>query len=282
MSDYRTKAHGRPMKPRQAAARTRAAPELPAGSLYRAVMLLNCIARGSRKGSSLTELVARTALPRPTIHRVLDMLVSIEWIERDAETSRFRLGMDLAALGYSAISQCPIERIAATELSALAERLDQVVYLNVRSGLDTVCIARYESESQIQVGRGRAGMRGPFGWTPSCLAMFSCLPEDEVQEIVRTNMSRYHRIEGFDERGFRKAVADAMEMGYGTYDNIVLDRTTSGLGVAICDPSGYPIAGVGTTYITGWLTEVQRQQCVLQMKHAAAQISKRLVSFRNK
>src|SRR5688500_3269534 len=105
------------MKPRQAAARTDAARELPAGRLYRAVMLLNCVARGSCKGTSLTELVARTALPRPTIHRVLDMLMSIGWIERDEETSRFRLGMDLAALGYSAIRQCPIERIATTELS---------------------------------------------------------------------------------------------------------------------------------------------------------------------
>jgi hypothetical protein len=34
------------------------------GSLNRAILLLEAIAAGSRKGSSLTELVARTALPR--------------------------------------------------------------------------------------------------------------------------------------------------------------------------------------------------------------------------
>lgn len=205
--------------------------------------------------------------------------MALGWVERDKQTLRFQLGPDLAALGYSAISRHPIVRIAATELGALAEKLNQVVYLGVRSGLDMVCIGRFESESQIQVGRGRAGMRGPFGMTPSCLGMFSCLPANEVIEIVKSNMSRYHRIEGFDERGFRKAVAEAMKTGYGTYDNIVLDRTTSGLGVPVCDPAGYPVAGIGTTYITGWLNDEQRQQCLVQMREAASGIGDRLFSL---
>ncbi len=270
------------MKAEQNGRRNVSESDLPPGSLNRAVLLLTTIARGSRKGSSLTELVAHTALPRPTIHRVLDLLITIGWVERDQQTSRFQLGADLAALGYSAISRHPIERIAATELSALAERLDQVVYMNIRSGLDMVCIGRYESRSQIQVGKGRVGMRGPFGMTQGCLAMFSRLPEGEVKKIIKANMSRYHRIEGFDERGFRKVVAEAMKTGYATYDNIILDRTTSGLGVPICDPSGYPIAGIGTSYITGWLNEKQRQHCLLQLRQAASRIAERLFSLDQK
>lgn len=248
----------------------------PAGSLNRAVILLTAIARGSSKGSLLTELVARTGLPRPTIHRVLDTLIELGWVERDPVTMRFNLGADLAALGYSAVSRHPLERIAATELSALAERLGQVVYLTVRSGLDMVCIGRYESESQVQVGKGRVGLRGPFGMSPACLAMFSRLPREEVEAVIVANLSRYHRIEGFDERGFRSAVEAALKNGYGTYDNIVLDRTTSAFAVPICDASGYPVASVGTTYITGWLDDTQRARCLLELRQSAARISGRL------
>lgn len=250
--------------------------DIPAGSLNRAVVLLTAIARGSSKGSLLTELVARTGLPRPTIHRVIDALIALGWVERDPATMRFNFGADLAALGYTAISRHPIERIAATELSALARQLNQVVYLGVRSGLDMVCIGRYESESQIQVGRGRVGLRGPFGMSPVCLAMFSRLPHEEVEAIIQANLSRYHRIEGFDENGFHRAVDAAMRNGYGTYDNIVLDRTTSGFGVPICDASGYPVAAIGTTYITGWLNEDQRAACLHAMQMAAEKISSRL------
>ncbi|PKO85048.1 MAG: transcriptional regulator [Betaproteobacteria bacterium HGW-Betaproteobacteria-12] len=243
------------------------------GSLNRAFLLLEAIASGSRKGSSLTELVARTSLPRPTIHRVLKTLIDHGWVIRDETSARFNLAMGLAALGYSAISRNPIEKIATTHLSVLAEQLNQVVYMGVRSGLDMVCIGRYESSSQIQVGQGRVGMRGPFGMSPSCLAMMSHLPLAEIESIISANLSRYHRIEGFDETGFRKAVDEAIKNGYSTYDSIILDRTTSAIGVAVCDPDGYPIAGIGTTYISGWLNEEQWQNCLGQLQKTAERIS---------
>lgn len=246
---------------------------LPPGSLNRAFLLLEAIASGSRKGSSLAELVARTSLPRPTIHRVLNTLIEHGWVYRDEASARFNLAMGLAALGYSAISRNPIEQIATTHLSVLAEELNQVVYMGVRASLDMVCIGRYESSSQIQVGQGRVGMRGPLGMTPSCLAMMSRLPRTEVEAIINANLSRYHRIKGFDETGFRKAVEEAIRNGYSTYDSIILDRTTSGIGVPVCDPDGYPIAGIGTTYITGWLSAAQWQNCLALMQHAAERIS---------
>ena len=247
-----------------------------AGSLNRSLILINAIARGSRKGSLLTELVARTGLPRPTIHRILDMLMKIGWVERNEETARFNLGLDLAALGYCAILRNPIERIASTELSKLAEDLNQLVYLGIRSGLDMVCIGRYESQSQIMVGKGWVGQRGPLGMSMSCMGMFAKMPYEEVQAIIQANMARYHRIDGFDESGFHRTLEQAIKMGYGTYDNIILDRTTSGIGVAILDASGYPIATIGTTYITGWLTDEQKKMCLEKLNLAAANISKAL------
>jgi DNA-binding IclR family transcriptional regulator len=248
-----------------------AATESP-GSLNRAALIMTALARGSSKGSKLTDLVARTGLPRTTVVRVLEMLAALGWVTPDTATARYNLGIDLAGLGYSAISRNPIERMASTELSQLAEKLNQIVYLSIRSGLDIICIGRYESKSDIQIGRGGVGLRGPFGMTQSCMGMLACLPPQEVQQIIETNMSRYHRVEGFDETGFRHTVEQALKNGYGTYDNIILDRTTSGLGLAIRDPSGYPIAGIGTTFITGWLTEEQRMECLAEMKKATANI----------
>lgn len=244
-----------------------------AGSLNRSSILINAIARGSRQGSLLTELVSRTGLPRSTIHRILDMLIEIGWVIRDENTARFRLGLDLAAIGYTAITHNPLERAASLELSKLAEALNQNIYLVVRSGLDMVCIGKYESQAQIVVGRGWVGMRGPLGMSPGCMGMFSKMPYDEVQEIITANIARYHRIDGFDELGFRRSVEESTKRGVGIYDNILLDRTTSGLGAAILDNSGYPIASIGTTYITNWLSEEQKQSCRDKLISASSAIS---------
>ncbi|WP_018411986.1 IclR family transcriptional regulator [Methyloversatilis thermotolerans] len=250
--------------------------QTPAGSLHRARLLITTIARGSRRGCALTDLVARTGLPRATIHRVLDMLVGMGWVERDPLTQRFNLGRDLAALGYSAISRLPIERVAATELGALAETLGQVVFLNMRSGLDSVCIGRYDPRSEIQVGRGDVGLRTAFGITQSCIAIMSRLPEDEVREIVLINLSRYHRVERYDELKHREAIEHALREGWSCFDGMVLDRSTSGMGVPICDPAGYPVAGIGTTFISAWLDVAARAECRARMEAAAARIAARL------
>lgn len=249
---------------------------VPAGSLHRARLLVTTIARGSRRGSALTELVARTGLPRATIHRVLDMLMVMGWVERDPVTQRFNLGRDLAALGYSAISRQPVERVAATELSALAEELEQVVFLNIRSGLDSVCIGRYDPRTEIQVGRGDVGLRTAFGVTQSCIAMMSRLPEDEVWEVVRINLSRYHRVERYDETRHREAIARALRDGWCCFDGMVLDRSTSGMGVPVCDAAGYPVAGIGTTFISAWLDEAGRLACRARLEAAATRIAQRL------
>lgn len=249
-------------------------PEDRAGSLPRAAIILSAIARGSSKGSLLTELIARESLPRTTVVRALDALIELGWVVKDEHSNRFNLGSNLAALGASAISRNPLERIAETELSILADKLNQVVYLAVRTGLDMVCIGKYESKSPIQIGRGGVGLRGPFGMTQTCMGIMACMPAEDVYEIIEANLARYHRIEGFDEIGFRQTVKDALKNGYGTYDNIVLDRTTSGIGIAIVDPTGYPIAGIGTTFLTGWLTEEQRQNCILEMQKSADKIQK--------
>lgn len=263
----------------RASAQRGEADEAPAGSLHRARLLVTTIARGSRRGSLLTELVARTGLPRPTIHRVLDMLIDMGWVERDPLTLRFNLGRDLAALGYSAISRQPVERAAATELSALAEELDQVVFLNIRSGLDSVCIGRYDTRSQIQVGRGDVGLRTAFGITQSCIAMMSRLPADEVWEVMRINLSRFHRVERYDEIRHRAAIEFALANGYCCFDGMVLDRSTSGMGVPICDAGGYPVAGIGTTFISAWLDESGRAACRARLEAAAARIAKRLFAL---
>ena len=246
------------------------------GSLNRASILLTAIARGSRKGSLLTEIVARTSLPRPTIHRTMDMLIKMGWVERDSATRRYNLGHALAVLGYSAINRHRLEAIAAPVLSALAVQLKHVVYLQVRDGLDTVCIGRYESGIVNPDEKGQVGFRGPLGMSPSCTAMFAYLPATEIEHIIKANLSRYHRIEGFDETGFRNVVKDALEKGYGTYDNIILNRILSAFAVAIRDESGYPIAAVAMTYEHEKSTAAERSTFLATLKNATLQIQEEI------
>lgn len=251
---------------------------LSAGSLNRAATLLRAIACGPREGSALSELVKRTGLPRPTVYRVMDALIALDWVTRNTRTSRFNLGKDLTAIGFSAVARYPLERLAAPVLGALAEELGQTNYLDVRSGFDMVCIGRYESASPIQIGQGWVGMRGPLGMTPGGMAILARLPRPEARSIIEANMPRYRRIPGFEEQGFRRSLKRSLAAGHGTYDAVVLDRTMGGLGVAVCDPAQDPIASIGATYVKDWLTEQEFGRALALLKKAAADLSSLLFS----
>jgi DNA-binding IclR family transcriptional regulator len=54
----------------------------------------------------------------------------------------------------------------------------------------------------------------------------------------------------------------------------------SGIAVAIRDPSGYPIAGVSTAFVTEWLSERERAICARRLAETAADIASRFAIAR--
>jgi DNA-binding IclR family transcriptional regulator len=249
------------------------------GSLNRAVLLLRAVARGGEAGAALTELVAWTGLPRSTIHRVLAMLDETGWIERDAKTRRFHLGAEFLGFGIVAAARHPIERQAATELATLAREIGQTIYLMVRSGLDGICVARHESASPIQTLVLRPGSRVPLGWGAASMAILTALPESEAAEILRLNQKRYLEMRAFDETALKAAVEAARKRGFASHDGLFA-RGISGIGVAVKDPSSYPLAAISTAFVSDWLDDEQRLRCASKLAGAAQRIAKRLIEAR--
>ena len=248
----------------------------PPGSLNRAVTLLTAIARGSPQGSTLRQLVTRTSLPRPTIHRILNTLIALGWVCKNEMSTRYTLGVDLSALGACAIAHNPIERWANESLNRLACEIGEVLYLNIRSGMDMVCIGRYTNLDRPTGEHGWVGMRGPLGMTPGCIGMFTRMQRDEVHEVMESNLSRYYRIEGFNERAFRGMVTRAVEQGDVRYDPVMFDRTRMGVGVPICDSIGYPIAAIGMNYVDGTLDGPRLEACVNALRKVSGDIESKL------
>lgn len=251
-----------------------------AGSLNRAALLVRAIARGGAEGAGLADLVAATQLPRPTVHRVLDMLGEIGWVERDAVSRRFFLGQQIHALGIVAAARHPIERAAAAELAGLVEDIGQTVYLSIRSGLDAVCAARQESSARIQTLVLKVGSQVPIGRGAGSMALLAALPPQEAETIVAANLGRYRAEHAdFDEPVFRAALEEARGRGFASHDSL-FTRGISGIGVAVRDPSGYPLAAVSTAFVGDWLGPGDREHFVRRLNEAAERISARFTAVR--
>ena len=243
------------------------------GSLARAVQIVRAVATHGPGGISMADLVRRSGLPRSTLHRVSQMLVEAEWLER-ADDGRFFLGRELHALGLAATMHQPIERLAAPDLLRLRQEAGQTLYLSIAVGADAVCVARYESSLPVQMLVLDVGSRQPLGMGAGGMALLAALPDDAVESVIEVNRPRYHQRSAFDESNFRAALLSAREAGFAAHDSL-FTRGISGLGVAIRDPSGYPLAAISTAFVSQWLDVGERQRCIRAMRRTADDIARR-------
>lgn len=246
-----------------------------AGSFARAQILLRAIARAGTEGAELRALAASTGLPRATIHRVLAMLEGAGWIEREAISRRFFLGRELLALGVSASARHPLARIAAVPLVRLAAEIRQPVYLIVRSGTDSVCVAREEGGQSIQTLVLQVGSRQALGIGAGSMALLAALPEADATAFVAANLARYRERAGFDEASFLRELSNTRSRGFAAHDSLFTPGV-SGIGVAVVDAAGYPYAGISTAFVGAWLPVEERPRIIDRISEAASEISARL------
>jgi DNA-binding IclR family transcriptional regulator len=242
------------------------------GSLLRAGLLLKAIAAQGRSGILLGELARQTRLPRPTAYRVAQMLEGMGWVERDPSTKRLHLGRELAILGLSAQIRHPIGDVARPLLARLAREIDQTVYLIVRSGLESVCVARCESDTPIRTLILEVGSRQPLGVGAGSMAILAMLPADEMERIIAVNRERYMEQGGFQESVFRASLAEARQSAVATHEGS-FTRGVSGIGVAVRDASGYPVAAVSIAFVTEWLDGAQRERCIRRLQAVAEELA---------
>ena len=91
---------------------------------------------------SVVEIARRTGLPRTTVHRIVDSLRSVGFLEQDASRDRYRLGLKLFELGGSALMNLPLYREAPPFVDTLAKLSGEDVHLCIFDGAQMVFVNR--------------------------------------------------------------------------------------------------------------------------------------------
>ncbi|BDZ43445.1 IclR family transcriptional regulator [Paraoerskovia sediminicola] len=134
---------------------------------------------------TLSELAASTALPLPTIHRLLRTLVSLGYA-RQLPNRQYSLGPRLIRLGEQANRQ--LGTLALPELRRLVTTLGESANLATLDGDQVVYVAQAPSAHSMRMFT-EVGRRAPLHNTGVGKALLADLPDDEVRAIVaRTGM----------------------------------------------------------------------------------------------
>lgn len=140
---------------------------------------------GSQRVLSLSDLNKRTGLPKSTLHRLVDQLCQVRWLERDR--GGYRIGMRMFELGTLAVDGNRLHEVAFPLLQALAGRTGLAAQLAILDRTEVVYLER------IVVGPirlpTRRGGRKPAYCTALGKAM-AAYDDDAMRAVISAPMPR--------------------------------------------------------------------------------------------
>lgn len=134
-----------------------------------------------------SDLVARTRLPKATIHRTVGLLVEFGWLQRLGD--RFRLGTRLFEMGGRVVTTSRLREVAIPYLEDLYEATHEIVNLGVLDGAEVMYIEKIGSHRRIDTP-ARVGHRFPAHCTALGKAMLSTCPEDVIERVIADGLVR--------------------------------------------------------------------------------------------
>lgn len=245
-------------------------------SLDRAIGLLRILASSGSDGCRLVDLQEQTGLTKPTIHRLLNSLRKAEFVEQVEATRRYRLGDELAMLGWSARRKVyDLRDLAMEDMVAVASKTGDTSFLAVRSAHESVCIDRQTGAYPVKAFIVEVGTRRPLGVGASGVAMLAALEPQQAEQVFEATRSQMAKSPLASEARVRAAVAAAKRNRFALSDELVV-KGVRAVAVSIRDAAGRPVAGISVAAISERLPDTRIPEMVKILRQHANHIEQRI------
>jgi len=218
----------------------------------------------------LAELCRRTAIAKPTAHRLLGELAEWGIVER-TDTGTWRLGLRLFELGQLVPRQRDLLEVAAPFLADLFEATRETVHLAVPDGTDVVYVQKLTVSGSPDIP-SRLGGRMPAYCTGVGKALLAFGPPERLAAVVAA---------GLERRTPRTVIAPGLlraELNTIRRTGIAEEHEESTRGIAcvaapVLDTDGHAIAAIS---ITGWANRLNTHRLAPAVRTAALALTRAL------
>lgn len=151
----------------------------PLGSVDKALLTLDTLARAGAQGVSLAALAAEVGANKSTLHRTLAALRHRGYAEQ-AHDGTYRLGPAVLALGSAFLAEENLPALLRPALEALCAEVDELVHLGVLAGREVVYLDKVEPQRAVRVWSA-VGRRRPAATTALGRALLAAGPLRDVR-----------------------------------------------------------------------------------------------------
>jgi DNA-binding IclR family transcriptional regulator len=169
-------------------------------------------------GQGVTELAEKLSLHKSTTHRLIMVLESSRYVERDNATGKYRLGSRILELGLSALARLDIYEIARPHLRNLVAESGETAHIGVLRDGEIVSIVNVESNQTLRTP-STIGTRHP-AHCPSLGKVILAFSSPETLDLflLDRTMEPYTRNTITSTDGFLKEIDAVRRIGYAMDD----------------------------------------------------------------
>lgn len=257
---------------------TTAGDDSAASSTLRAFAVLEQIAAAD-ESLTLEELTRISGLPKPTVHRILRLLMRGGLVERQALDKRYVVGPRVCALALAVQMRSPHRRERRAILARLVEEIGETCNFTMLDGSEVVYLDRVETSADIRLHMN-AGSRVPLHCTASGKLLLSAMPPLQVRRLLGSGPLARHT-----DRTITSVVALERELakirasGVGTDVGEYLVGSVC-MAVPVRDPGGCMCAAVAVHGPAPRMTMKKGHSFLPAMRKAATEIAATLLPQR--
>jgi len=131
-----------------------------------------------------TELSHKLGLNKSTVHRLTEMLEGRGFLKRNPKTRAYALGPAIFGFTSVMLMQNDLGAISYPHMRELRNRTGETVTLNIRVGMQRVCIAQVESPQELRMTLN-IGNPIPLYCGAASKILLAGMNPDEIEEYIR-------------------------------------------------------------------------------------------------
>lgn len=132
---------------------------------------------------TVSDLARKLQLPKGTVYRFLTSLEQRGYLEQNAESKRYRLGLRVLDLSRVVLGQLDVRQRSLPFMRELSAATNENVNLAVREGAEMVYLEKMESRHFLSLNL-RVGSRLPLHCSSMGKVLLAYLPEPQRSELV--------------------------------------------------------------------------------------------------
>jgi IclR family acetate operon transcriptional repressor len=209
----------------------------------------------------LTALANQLGEPKAKMHRHLSTLKHLGFVDQDAKTETYRLGLKLVYIGQSAIDQFDLRRLAEPYMSRLRDLTRQTVVLSTPASGDAIINAVVESPNLVTISV-RLGYRLPAHASAQGRLNLAFAPPAVQQRILARKLQAFTPRTMVDPVKLRERLTQIRQQLF----DVSMDETLLGISAVAAPILNFDNELVGAIAIVGTTQDVHEPVDPEQLK----------------